>query len=100
MSILKVIYLGPLFFSYFLSLGKIGIFLKYLLDKNPKKQPLCSEIRNGTLHFFDFLLQSENYLIFPMILVNNNYYPTCAHVGPEVVATMKPKVFRLFTRLD
>ena len=48
-SILKVDYLVAIFFqiSYSLVL-KIGICLKYFLDKNPKKQPLCR--RFGCAH--------------------------------------------------
>jgi hypothetical protein len=42
MSIFKVIYLEPLFFQIsYLLLPRIEICLKYFLDKNPQKQPLC-----------------------------------------------------------
>ena len=43
MSILKVVYMASLFLqiSYLLA-PKIEIFLKSFLDKNLKKQPLCS----------------------------------------------------------
>ena len=43
LSILKVIYLVRLIFqiSYLLA-PNIEIFLKYFLDKNPRKQPLCN----------------------------------------------------------
>ena len=44
MSFLKVIYLAALFFQISYSLvPKIGTCLKYFLDKNSQKQPLCNE---------------------------------------------------------
>ena len=43
MSILKVIYLVPYYFQIsYLLVPKIEICLKYFLDKNHKKQPLCA----------------------------------------------------------